>query len=86
MKLAEIPDSSGGDCPGNLPLIPGCTPWQIWNSPSGFDPKQQRTNTTESQAGLHVNMCICLFHTFIVVIISTTSGPPEAKVKPGLEF
>lgn len=61
MKLAEIPDSSGDDCPGNLPLIPGCKPWQIWNSPSGFGPEQQSADTVGSQAGWHGNISICLF-------------------------
>lgn len=85
VKLAEIPDSSGDDCLGNLPLIPGCTPWQTWNSPSGFGPKQQSANTEESQAGLHGNISNCLFHIFIL-IISTTSGPPEAIIRPTWRF
>lgn len=86
MILAEIPDSSGADCPGNLPLVPGCTPWQIWNSPSGFGPEEQSVEQVESHVHVHGNISMCLFHIFMTSIISTRAGAPGAIVRPCSEF
>ncbi len=57
VRLSEIPDSSAAVCLGSLTLIPGCTSWLIWSSPSGFGPNQQ-THTVGTQTRNNFVLCI----------------------------
>lgn len=86
VTLAEIPDSSGDDCLGNLPSTPGCTSWRIWNSPSGSGPKQQSADTVESHSGLHGNSSICLFHILLLSLFPQQRGLQRLRSGPAWNF
>ena len=59
VTLAEILDSSVDLSLYSLTLTPGCTSWQIWNSLSGFDPEQDRTEINIYKCFmLCINICL----------------------------